>query len=181
MSMTFINPKTFNDSDLPLIVLSDDLRSFVGWGIKAHTSGNYNHSFLMNKPGYCVSQDFGGFNEKPIDVYLTSGQMLKFWKIKNLNDNEKFLILLAIHKRLALPWWKKRYDFFGTFVGQFLNIRWIQSPWAWYCSEQVRDDALKLLQRLSKIEWGEPNPSDLDNIFKKYPEYFECSGYWWSE
>ncbi len=181
MSRVFADPLLFDKHTFPVIVLCDDLRSFVGWGIKAHTSGNYNHSMIMHKREFVVSQDFGGFNEKSISKYLTSNQMLKFWRVKDLTEIERVFIEAAINRRLALPWWRRSYDFLGTFIGQGLNIRWLQNPWREYCSEQVKHDYIDQISRLEGVKFGRPSPSDLDRVFKQYPDLFTCIGYWWSE
>lgn len=178
-NMVFVDPRTFTEADLPIIVLSDDLRGFIGWAIKFHTSGNYNHAFIMHKPGMMVSQDFGGFRERSIDRYLVPTQMLKFWRIKDLNPNEKAIIQAAITQRLALPPWRRAYDFLGTFVGQFLRIKWIQSPWQEYCSEQVNDDYISHIPRVARMGIKEPFPSELDSVFRNYPEEMEVVGYRW--
>lgn len=177
----FLDPNKLIASDLPLIVLADDLRGFIGWAIKSHTSGNYNHAMIMHKPGLVATQDFSGFNEKSINKYLMPSQMLKFWRLKDMTNAERAIVLEAINKRMALPWYRKMYDYVGTFIGQFLKIKWIQSPFQEFCSEEVRDDFLELIARISKLPWGEPSPSDLDRILKKYPDIFEVAGYWWSE
>ncbi len=49
-------------SDLPLWVLSDNRRSFIGFIIK-HASGNYNHFMEMRKLTHFASQNFNGFKE----------------------------------------------------------------------------------------------------------------------
>lgn len=177
----YLDPKIFTEEDLPVIVCCDDLRGFIGWAIKDHTSGNYNHAFLIHKPGMCVSQDFTGFREKSIDLYLTPGQMLKFWRIKNLTDIEKSKIQLAITKRLAFPWWRRSYDFLGTFIGQFTGLRFIQNPFQEFCSEEVNDDYIKSILRASIMKIQEPSPTDLNNAFNKNPDLMECLGFWWSD
>ena len=57
-STTFeiVDTHSILNKDLPLIVLADDLRSFLGWGIKAHTSGQYSHIMAMVEPGMFASQ-----------------------------------------------------------------------------------------------------------------------------
>lgn len=175
----FVNPLDFKTEEMPIIVLCDDLRSFIGWGIRSHTKGNWNHAFIMNKKGKCVSQNFDGFNQYPIDVYLKDGMMLKFWSVKNMDVLDRLVVIKAIERRLLAPWWKNMYDFFGVAVGQLFNIRWAQNPFKMYCSEQVKADFLDKLYKLGGIDFGRPSPSDLDNIFKAHPDKFICRGYWW--
>jgi len=177
----YTDPKKFTEADLPLIVLADDLRGFIGYAIKSHTKGNYNHAFIMHRPGFCVSQDFGGFKEHPIEVYLTEGMMLKFWKVRNLTLVEKSIILLNIKKRLGRKRWQNSYDFLGVLVGQVTRLRWIQNPFQMFCSEQVRWDFLKPLERAIKFIRQQPSPADLDASFKPNPNVFIPAGYWWSD
>ncbi len=177
----YINPKNLTEADLPVIVLCDDLRGFVGWAIKAHTSGNYNHAFIMHKPGELVSQNFTGFAQNRIEVYMKPGIMLKFWRIKELNEIEKYLIQDAISNRLALPAWRRSYDFIGTFLGQFLHLRWLQSPFQTFCSEEVYDDYIAPVLRTKEMSIYKRSPSELNTIFTAYPQYMECIGYWWMD
>jgi len=181
MQRKFVDPTDFKDDDLPIIVLCDDRRGFVGWAIRNHTSGNYNHAMIMHKLGEVVSQDFVGFREKPIAAYMNSSQFLKFWVLKDMSNYEQISVLAAIQRRLALPWWRRSYDFVGTFLGQFLRLRFLQSPWQEYCSEQVKHDYLDQIERLKNIQFGRPSPADLDRIFKQYPDVFEAVGYWWHD
>ena len=176
--MNFINPGLFKEDDLPIIILCDDLRGFLGWAIKAHSSGNYSHVMTLYKPGMVATQNFNGFQVKGLDQYLKASQMLKFWRVKNMTDMETITIIGNIQRRLALPWWKRQYDFLGVLVGQLTNIRWLQNPWKMYCSEQIKVDYLDAIERLKHIEFGRPSPSDLDRIFKEYPDTFEALGYW---
>lgn len=177
----YLDPRTLTDEDLPIIVLCDDIRSFTGWAIKAHTAGNYNHSFIMHKPGRLVSQNFGGFEENAIEVYLKPQMMLKFWRIKDLNQSEKILINAAIINRLKLPWYRRTYDFLGTFIGQLLHIKWIQNPFAEFCSEEVNDDYIRPVMRADVMGIKKPSPTELNTIFTSNSQIMECLGYWWSE
>lgn len=177
----FIDPNSFTQADLPKIVLCDDRRSLMGWAIKDHTNGDYNHAFIMHKRGMCVSQDFGGFKEKPIGIYLKPNLMLKFWQIKDLTDTEKTAIQIAINARLALPWYRRAYDFLGTFVGQALNIKWIHSPFQVFCSVEVNDDYIKPIFRAKIIDLYQPSPSELNTAYVAHPENMECAGYWWAD
>lgn len=180
-NLKFVDPRTFTESDLPIIVLSDDRRGFIGWAIRQHTSGNYNHVFIMHKPGMCVSQDFSGFKEKSINKYLVPSQMLKFWRIKDLTVFDKDRINTAIANRLALPWWWRTYDFLGVIGGQFLRIKWLQNPWQTFCSEQVNIDYLWSTKAGASMGIKQPSPSELDKIFKEFPNIMEVLGYWWKD
>jgi len=176
----FVDPTQFNESDLPLICLSDDRNGFIGWGIKAHEHGNYPHSFILHRKGFAVSQGFSTFKEINISDYMKPNQLLKFWRIKNLTEAEKNMIYAAVTRRLALPWIKKTYDWLGIF-GQFLHLNFIQNPWQTFCSEQVRIDYISEIHRASALTPKQPSPSDLDRIFKANPEVFECVGYYFED
>lgn len=175
----YVNPKNFKESDYPIICCVDDLRSLTGWAIKAHGNGNYNHTIILNRPGFCVSQDFGGFKEKSIDKYLIDGVMLKFWIIKDLTPDEKLSIFTAINRRLNLPWWRHGYDFLGVFVGQFLHLKFIQNPFQEFCSEEVNDDYLMQIPRISQMLIKKPNPSEINAELVMFSEFSMCLGYWW--
>lgn len=183
----WVDPTTFKDEDLPLIVLTDDRTGLIGWAIKWHTKGNYGHSFIMHRPGYCVSQDFIGFKEKPIGDYMKPNLMLKFWRIKNITPQEKIIINNAISARLKDRSGIFSYDFIGTFFGQLTGLRWFQNPWQEYCSEEVNDDLIKNVKGTDIMKLKNPNPSDLDRFFtafsdtKNPPQVTECAGYWWSD
>ncbi len=176
----FVNPISFTELDTPLIVLVDDLQGFLGWGIKSHTKGNYCHAMILYHPGILTTQNWL-FQQKTLDEYLKDRYMLKFWRIKNLTSDEKSAILNAIGKRLALPWYKRTYDFIGTFVGQLVNVKWIQNPWQEFCSEEVNDDYIKPVARCSSMNIIEPSPAELDRIFKLCPDLMECLGYCWKD
>ena len=172
-----INPLNFKDEDMPLFVLSDDLRSFIGWGIKAHSGGNYNHIMIMVKPGYIISQGVS-YKEIPIKEYMKSSQMLKFWKYKNIIEQEKDFILTKAEADLKEPWWKRRYDYLGI-VGQFFHIRWLNDPFRRYCSERVAE-YLCLIKPIKEKIPKKPSPADLNRLFNQIPE-FEVVGYYWED
>lgn len=174
----FVDPINFTETDLPIIVLADDRRGFFGWGIKAHEHGNYNHAMIAHKPGYLVTQGFDSFKEVRITSYLDSGQMLKFWRIKNMSQGEINTISRNITRRISLPWYKKSYDWIGIF-GQLIHVKFIQSPFQSFCSEQVRADYISPVDRSARLVPKEPSPSDLDRVFRTNPQVFECLGYFW--
>lgn len=181
-SRIYLDPMTLNESNLPVIVCCDDRRSLIGWGIKWHTNGDYNHAFIMHKPGMCVSQDFAGFREKSISLYLVPGQMLKFWRPKNMSVYAKQMVQKAIAARLALPWWRRSYDFIGTFIGQAINQKWIHSPFQVFCSEEVNEDFIKVDPTCAvNIPLVEPSPSELNAALVARSDFMECLGYWWND
>lgn len=170
----------FVEEDCPIIVLVDDLRGGLGWAIKAHTAGNYCHAMTLIHPGILASQNLF-FKTAGLDEYFKPSLMLKFWRIKGMTAAEKVAIQSAIYKRLALPPWRRFYDFVGTFVGQFVRVKWLQSPMQEFCSEQVNDDYIRSVGRAAIMGIKEPSPSELDRIFKANPDVMECLGYWWAD
>ena len=79
MDKIIIDPLEIKKEDMPIFVFSDDLRGFLGWGIKNHTQGNYNHSMIMIEPGYVVTQGLT-YKEIPIADYMKPSARLKFWR-----------------------------------------------------------------------------------------------------
>lgn len=163
--------------DLPVIVLVDDARSFIGWGIKHHTNGNYNHAMIMTKLGAVATQNWV-YKEMPLQEYLKPQLMLKFWTYTPMSGVSRRGIEEMVIKDLKKPWWGRRYDFLGI-VGQFTGIKWIQSPWANFCSEIVAK-YLRTVPQLTKTIPKEPSPSGLNDLFNKTPG-FVCLGYWFCE
>lgn len=157
------------------VVLSDDRRGFMGWLIKAHEHGNYNHAMMMIEPGQLLSQA-DVFKRIPVTLYMKTGQFLKFWRVNGLTESDVVIIHDIIKKRLALPWWKRSYDYLGL-IGQALPfLHWLQIPALWFCSEAV----VSVLRKTSPLLWlpKQPSPSDLDTLFRQHPEQFDVAGYW---
>lgn len=172
-----IDPLNFTERDGQIIVLADDRRGVFGWAIRNHTAGNYNHAMILHKPGMLATQGFDSFKEVKVTSYMNDKQMLKFWRIKDLSQGEMNTISRNVTKRLALPWYKKQYDWLGIF-GQFIRLKFIQNPMQTFCSEQVRADYIAPVERAAKLVINQPSPSDLDRIFRTNPKVFECLGYW---
>ncbi len=173
--MKIINPKEIKINDLPLIVLSDDRRGFIGWIIKQHSKGSYNHVMMMTRPGYLASQGFLTYAEIPVEKMMKPGIMLKFWRYNPIKHNEKIDINIAIANDLKKNWFKRSYDFLGI-VGQFTGLRWIQSPWKFYCSEIVAK-YLRLIPELKDKIPVHPSPADLNKLFHTIPGFVEYGCY----
>jgi len=168
----FISPTVFASWSMPVIVLSDDMRSFIPWIIRAHTSGNWNHVMLMVRQDFVVTQN-NVLKEIPIQKYMTDTQLLKFWRVKSITPKQLEELILQVDKEIQLPWWKRSYDYLGIF-GQALHLPWIQAPFAWFCSERVVD----FLRKYVFFPWLRPDPSDMDVWFKQHPDTYELLGYW---
>lgn len=170
----WLDPRKLS-GNMPYVVLVDDRRSFIGWSIKAHSSGNYGHAMILAWPGRCMSQNWNGFQEIDIDTYMKPGTFLKIWSKKGQTAGERDAIYANLARERKEPWYRKIYDFFGI-VGQFVRIPAINSPWQRYCSERVAEEIDPW-----DINTGEhPDPSDLDRIFKDDPT-MEVVGYWWED
>lgn len=169
--LKLIQMSDFIHNDFPLFVQSGDMRGFMGWGIKIRTGSNWNHSMVMRRPFYVCSQGWT-YKEIPVRRYFKKYIILKFWKCKDINVQERYMILRKIEDDLKLPLWKRIYDFPGI-LGQAVGLRWINMPFLNYCSERVAGRVKILIPDLKK----HPSPEDLDTAFKK-SERFEVAGYW---
>ena len=167
----FVDPLNISAEDLPLIVLSDNLRKFIPWAIKSHTSGNYNHVMVMIHPGEVVSQDLT-FKVKPITKYMTPAYRLKFWQFKDMTAEEKVAFEKAVQADLDLPLYKRLYDPLGI-LGKLIRVPWINIPWLDYCSEKVIQFARKFLPSLG----DHPSPSEINCECKNNPR-MQVFGWW---
>lgn len=151
---------------LPMPVLSDNLRSVIGAGIKIHTKSGYNHFMWYLRTGVFASQDPGGFREIPISEYVNGCHRLKFWTCNAWTPADRATIKVAIEKELKQPWWRNRYDFLA-YIGHLTGWRWIQSPWADICSDKA-----KFVQLGSKeYALKHPTPENVDRWFENNETY----------
>lgn len=171
----FIDPAELRATDLPFIILVDDLRGFIGWAIKWHCNGNYNHIMTATELNFVESQGFFMYEKIKLERYLKPGLMLKFWKIK-LNRDEIELFNKRISEDLKQPWYRKLYDFPGI-LGQALRIRFLQSPFQSYCSERVANE-LRVIPRIKNLIPVRSSPAMLNITFNQYPDVFDCVGYY---
>jgi len=170
--MKIIDPLKIKEKDLPMIMLTDNLRSFISWGIRHHTKGNYSHIGFIIHPKMFASQLLT-FKEVPIENYMKPYYRLKFF-IVNLDKKKREEIIKTVEELLNQPFYKKTYDFLGI-LGQFLNIRFINDPFHHYCSEIVADVLRKYIILPLK-----PSPSDLNRIMSKN-DNFRYYGHWVSD
>jgi len=123
------------DNMLPMMVLSDNLRSLFSWGIKVHEQGSYNHFMWLIRPGIMASQNFPLFKLCPVKSFF-SGYRMKFWYNKNWTAFDREKIRTAIATDLAKPWYKKIYDCVAI-VGQAIHCDWLQTPGIDICSDKA--------------------------------------------
>jgi hypothetical protein len=180
-----LNPKAISPEDFPLLVFSDNTSGIIEFIIKLRTKGDYNHAMWANRPGYFASQG-NTYSEAPVDRYLKRGNRLKYVEVLGLTPTQKMLIKASINKKLAQPWYKKRYDWLGI-LGQALGVKWINTPWLEYCSEDAPQHLKFVAQYLQDddpkkgVILGIPkhaSPQDLNTYVKKYPEVFKTYGKW---
>jgi hypothetical protein len=159
-----------NPSFIPCVCLVDDRQSFLGWAIKSHESGNYNHAMTMISPNYVASQNPGGYKISKIDGYKSKRFYLKFWQPLKVTDYQLIKWREVIAQGVSAPWWQRRYDFLGIF-GQLVNVPKIHSPWGKFCSERVRDELVSVFECCKDMK-KQPSPADCNEYFKTHKEWF---------
>lgn len=179
--MNIVDPKKIPVTDLPLLVLTDDIRSFFNWATTAHTKGNYGHIMTMNEQWIYDSMMFSGFRRVPVSVYDKPSMIIKFWSVK-CDQNQKEALLACVKEYAARPWIKRRYDPLGI-IGQLLNIPMIQSPLGEYCSE-VFGKFIKnynhLKTSVAPIDPEFPlrkSPAALNRYMESRPDMYKIYGY----
>jgi len=153
--------------DMPLLVLSDNVRSWISWRIKWHTSRNrspgyYNHAMWMFERGMVATQGVL-YHKESIDRYLGGKYRLKFWRGKHWTNTDCWIIIDAIKYKLALPKRKRLYDPVGV-LGQRLRLRWLNIPSLDYCSESAAE-FLRMAEPRMVVK--HPSPADLNRWCKE--------------
>lgn len=159
--MNIKNPNEITDKHCPVFISSVNINNFISFLIRKRT-GSINHSMIMRRPGYVVSQD-SVYHEVPIEKYMKKGNILRFWVCKDITDNERGKIMSGINSDLELPWYKRAYDYPGVLLGQLTGLRFLNVPWLNYCSEKVRKRVKVLIPDIKK----HPTPAELDTLYKK--------------
>ena len=167
----FVDPCEITNEDCPVFVQSTDMRSFLGFGIRARTSSNWNHSMIMRIAGKVATQS-NTYKEIDIKRYMKPGVMMKFWICKDITETERNAIMFKVQYDLSKPWYKRLYDYPGI-VGQFFGLRWFNVPFLNYCSERVSSKIKVLIPDIPK----HPTPEDIDAIFKN-SDRMEVLGYY---
>ena len=170
-----IDPLKIKQSDLPLVVLVDDRRGLLGFLIKMHTKGNYNHIAEMHIPGYIATQDPVGFREVPIEKYMRSHHHLKFWQYTPITVEQRQEWVNTLKNELNAPWRRRRYDFLGI-IGHMLHIPWLNNPFIKYCTERVAEHMRGILQLILPKQ-ATPSKMNLEfhgiNGLKVFGYFFE--------
>ena len=166
--MTDLDPK-----DIPpgAVILSDDLYSPIAWLIRLithrrqHVVGSYSHGMIAGRVGHVISQG-ALLREQKIDRWLRRCR-LKVWVPVTPAGALDWMALdemfRAATRRLAKRWWKRMYDPLGI-LGQWLGARWLQSPWADYCTEMTGEVAWVADSRIPIHE----SPAGLNAWFKQH-------------
>jgi len=158
------------ETDLPLLVLSDNPYSFFAWGIRVHEKGYYNHLMWMHKPGILASQD-GIFREAPLKKYL--GHRLKFWTNETWTALQKAAIKETIQIDLNRFWLWRLYDPVAI-IGQWTGCESIQIPGLDICSDKGK--YIKKADRIFDLK--RPSPKDVNSWLEEAEQYLRGYRVW---
>jgi hypothetical protein len=151
------------DDLLPMPVLSDNIRSFLAWGIKVRTDGQYNHFMWLIEPGILATQNLL-YEKESVEKYFDNNR-LKFWYCL-WSQEQRDKIMEAINYKLSLPWYRRRYDVLAI-AGQLFGIECLQVPWLDICSDG--GGYLKLVDPRYNLD--HPDPADVNRWLESKPEY----------
>jgi hypothetical protein len=157
-------PELLNIEYYPMIVLSDNIRSFVSWGIKAHQHGNYNHLMWLISPDTVATQDWL-FRKQSLSKFFKTHR-LKFWYNPIWTKEDKSKIIGAIEHELNKSAYMRHYDCLAI-VGQLLHMEWLQIPWIDICSDKA--NYLKVADKRYNLK--NPSPPDVNRWLEKNKEY----------
>jgi len=154
----------------PMPVLSDSLRSFFSWGIKAHEKGCYSHFMWLFDKGLLASQGLFGFKKVSIGNYL-SKYRLKLWECYTLTPSKRWLIRKEILNELGRPWYKNMYDL-AAYPCQLLGWHWLQVPGADLCSDKAK--YLRLVD--PEFTLSHPDPEQVNRWLAEHPDRYRVYG-----
>lgn len=181
--MQLINdPRGIPIAVLPLGVLANQANDIISDAIDWSTNSAVDHAMVMVEPGQFACQCFSGYKNVPISSYMKIGSRLKFVSLVNINSTASLAISNAVSSRMALPWWRKQYDWLGI-LGQALHMPWIHTPGLEYCSVDLlrcwKAGAVHLPNHDYMVIMSIPSessPSVLNQYVQKYPEVFSVYG-----
>lgn len=162
--------RDIDQSLLPAVVLTDSLRTHLGYTIKQHSHGYYNHACWMIRPGVIASQDWT-FKTFAVKRYLDKKHRVKVWVNTDWSNYMRARMLADIQDQLDERLYKRLYDVLGV-LGQAIRIRSINIPWLYYCSERV-EKTFKVAEPGYPITHS--TPADL-NAWMKTQEGFQVFG-----
>jgi len=157
--------------DFPVIVLSDNMRSFFSFMIKKHTKGYYSHIMIMYEKDKLASQNMF-FRSVAIEEYLKPYIRLKFFGFKNLSPSQREIMIEAIKRDLKDKWYKRTYDFLGIF-GHLIHIPKLNNPFKTYCTERVN----KYLRLIGYNPPKHPTPAQMNRWLVENDDFSKL-GYW---
>ena len=149
---------------LPMVVLSDNLRSFFSMAIKAHETGCYNHLMWLIRPGVIASQNLT-FQAQPVRDYF-NGFRMKFWHCPAWTAEQRNTIINTIETDLKKPWYKRIYDF-PAILGQAIGIPSIQTPGIDICSDKAK--YLEMVDLYYCLK--HPSPEQVNHYLMERREY----------
>ena len=155
------------EDKLPMLVFSDNLRSFLSSAIKTHEKGCYNHLMWLIRPGVIASQNFL-FQAQPVSDYF-NGFRMKFWQCPEWTTVQRRQIVDAIESDLKKPWYRRMYDFLAI-LGQGIGVPALQTPGIDICSDKGK--YLTLVD--PSYDLAHPDPEDVNRWLmtkKRYEVY----------
>lgn len=156
------------ERDLPLLVFSDNMRSFLSFGIKAHQKGAYNHFMWMVHPEKFVSQGWI-LKEEDAAEYLKGWHRLKFVSGRHWSDMDKRAIKSSLFNDLKRPWHKKLYDPLQI-IGIAIGLKQLQLPGKIrICS----DYAALLALSDGGYQMEHPSPTQVNEYTKKNSDKYQ--------
>ena len=189
--MIIQDPRLIPQSDMPLIVLSNNTKQEVSWLIDQRTNipglPPRDHAMLSINQGKFVWQSMGlwdAYKEAPMDPFLVDGGQLAFVQLVNNSPDFTKAFTKSVQKRLLAPPWQKTYDYLGVF-GQLIGQNWIHTPGLEYCSVDVIRHLVNACPYLPKEDQlvinaipRETNPEALWQIIVNNPNTFSIFGTW---
>lgn len=135
--MTTINdPRLINPINSPKLVFTSqsdlvsdaiELREDGNWGVNFDVS----HMMTMTLHGLFNCQDPSGFQQIPVNTYMTKGTKIIFIDIANITPQAYQAMCLIVNERLG----KQGYDWLQI-VGQAMGLDFLHMPGTEDCSEE---------------------------------------------
>lgn len=167
-------------------ISKDGTFDFMSYLIKLRTQAVWNHSMIMRKPGFVVSQGTQ-LAETRIDEYMKNGTRMDFFTLANPDPKVIDLMNAYVDKRLAGNFITKSYDYLGIF-GQMIGLPFIHTPGLDYCSVLtlaiLRAGAPAMNAVDNKVIMSqsvESQPQQLEYMYLNNPTTFTHYGYYESD
>lgn len=179
------DPRVLDPTNNPFIVLANQQGDFVSDAIDFRTDLDgyhpVDHAMACIHPGKFCSQGLF-YAEVPMENYMIKGSWLAFVQLVNNNQNFNIAFHHAVEAHLALPPWRRFYNFVEIF-GQAVGNPAISFPGLFDCSmidvsvlQQAADYLpsldYKMISAMSKFL----NPEQLWKIICDNPDIFNIYG-----